>query len=150
MVKNRGGIIGLITFIFGLVFGGLATLLLSTDEKGNTKAPVRGKLKTVKAGLHELTDKEKVAEIYGKASEAGLKQYQAAKVQVVQKVDALKKNLDTIDKEKYKTLVTGVVQTLKKEGAITASQLKKMSTFLYDDYQRLIASKPNRSTKTKK
>jgi gas vesicle protein len=137
MTRNRGGIFGSITFLLGLIFGGFLTLLLSTDEKGETRKEVKGKVREIKKSLKEVSERERIEAIFGDVSREATERYREAKAMLTARLAELKQAVDTIDKEKYGNVVQDVVKELKKEGQMTATQLKKLSAYLAEDYQKI-------------
>jgi gas vesicle protein len=137
MTRNRGGIFGSITFLLGLIFGGFLTLLLSTDEKGETRKEVKGKVREIKKSLKEVSERERIEAIFGDVSREATERYREAKAMLTARLAELKQAVDTINKEKYGNVVQDVVKELKKEGQMTATQLKKLSAYLAEDYQKI-------------
>jgi hypothetical protein len=137
MSRNRGGIFGSITFLLGLVFGGFLTLLLSTDEKGDMKKTVKNTVSDIKQRLKEVSEKERIEAIFGDVSKEATERYQEARELFINKLAGLKQAVNTVDKEKYMAIIGEVTDELKKEGAMTAQQLKKLTNYLAEDYKKV-------------
>jgi hypothetical protein len=137
MAQRHGGLFGSLTFLFALIFGGFLTLLLSTDEKGEIRKEVKDKLKDIKAKLKEVSEKERVQQIFGEVSKEATARYREAKALLVSRLAEVKQAVETIDKDKYQAVVDQVVTELKKEGAMTAQQLKTLTHYLSEDYKKI-------------
>lgn len=148
MSKSRGGFLSFLSMLVGLILGGLAALLLTTDETGDTKAPVKTKIKTLKTKLREASESDRVKKIFGQTSQEATTRYRQAKDLLISKLGQLKEAVESIDKDKYKSVVETVMADLKKDGAMTATQLKKLAGYLQADYKKL-AAKP-KAAKAKK
>jgi RecA/RadA recombinase len=147
MTRDRGGILGSLTFLLGLVFGGFLTLLLSTDEKGETRRTIKTKVKEIKKTLKDVSEKERIQEVFGEVSKEATTRYLEAKELLVAKLAGLKEAVETVDKEKYMAVVNEVTAELRKEGAMTAAQLKKLTQFLADDYKKVTKKATKTNTK---
>ncbi len=135
-MANNKSAFGMVTFAIGLLFGGLAALLFSTDESGKTKKNVQKGVSRVKQVMMEAADRERVREVFGKASAKANRLYAEARQNLSEKVEYLRDRFEKVDKERYSQVVNEVMTELKKDGAMTATQLKKLKNYFVEDYQR--------------
>jgi len=134
-------------FLLGAFLGALATLLFSTDEKGETKESVKKKVTQLKVYLKDLGESERVKEIFGKNTEELKKLYRQAKEELVDQLSQLKGSIEDIDKERYAKAVGDVIEELKKDTQATGEQLTTLKKFLTEDYKKI---RSGMAKKTKK
>jgi archaellum component FlaD/FlaE len=94
-------------------------------------------VREIKKSLKEVSERERIEAIFGEVSREATERYHEAKGMLTARLGELKQAVDTIDKEKYGNVVQDVVKELKKEGQMTAVQLKKLSAYLAEDYQKV-------------
>lgn len=134
MSKNDGkGII----FMIGAAIGALVALLMATDEEGETKKPVKGKLKKVKTKIKENPEAERLLAIFGEKSAKVQETYSEAVGMLNEKLTSFKGSVGEIDKSKYTAIVDEVVSDMKTASTMTATQLKKLKSFMLQDFEKL-------------
>jgi uncharacterized protein (DUF3084 family) len=133
MAKKKGGILVLLAALVGAI----TAIFFTTDEQGETKETVRGKVKALKARLKDVDEKQVAQKIFGEKSDEVLKMFRESKETVVTRLAKLKGTLDEIDKQKYLDIVTEVTEDLKHKSAVTSKQLAKLKDYLGDDYKKL-------------
>lgn len=135
---------GGVGFLTGLVVGGVAALILATDDKGNTRPEVKNRLAIGKA--RAKAELAKVREVLNESWEGLNSTYLKAKHDLSIKLEQIKKNAGTIDKARYLQAVNEVMDGLKTSGSVTAAQMGNIKTFLVEDYSKL-ATAPEPSPK---
>lgn len=143
---RSSGVLGFFTFLIGIVAGAVAALLLATDEKGATRKEVKSKVADVKSKAKEMSESDRVKEIFGKTTAEAKRMYAVASSSLKTKVGELKDNYEKIDKKRYADAVSQVVSEFKKNNTSTAEELKRLKAYFLEDYERLT----KQSKKTKK
>lgn len=144
MAKNKG-LFGTLTFLIGLIFGGLITLIFSTDEKGEMRESLKDRVGDLKAKLKEVSETERIKTIYGNVSKEATARYRQAKNLLIDKLALLKTSLKDVDQDKYKKVVNEVIAQLKEDGSMTATELKKLGSYLAQDYHKLVSKSVKKS-----
>jgi gas vesicle protein len=136
---------GFFTFMVGIIAGGVAALFLATDEKGATKKQVRSQVAKAKSKVKEVSDSERVKEIFGKSTAEAKRMYAVASSSLKTKVGEIKEQYEKIDKKRYTDAVSQVVAEFKKNNRTTSAELNKLKTYFLEDYERL--AKPDKKSK---
>lgn len=124
MSKGKVFLAGLIGAVAGAVGG-----LLFAPKSG----------KEMREDLVELLEgtNEKVKEVFGNASKAAIDKYQEIKGTVIDKLVAVKSVGKEIDKEKYASIVDGVVEEFKDDFTTTKNGALKMANQLKKDWEKV-------------
>lgn len=136
---------GFFTFMVGIIAGGVATLFLATDEKGATKKQVKSQVAKAKSKVKEVSDSERVKEIFGKSTAEAKRMYAVASSSLKTKVEEIMEQYEKIDKKRYTDAVSQVVAEFKKNNRTTSAELNKLKTYFLEDYKRL--AKPDKKSK---
>jgi hypothetical protein len=127
---------GLVIFLFGATVGSIVAFLLGTNDEGEMKPVVKAKIKDskkkIKAGRKWV--QETARDLAESVPENLKAAYEAAKKAVATKVDAAKKALEKIDREKYAKFVSEVVEDMKKAGTVAGTQAGTLKDYLMADY----------------
>lgn len=129
----------------GIIAGGVATLFLATDEKGATKKQVKSQVAKAKSKVKEVSDSERVKEIFGKSTAEAKRMYAVASSSLKTKVEEIMEQYEKIDKKRYTDAVSQVVAEFKKNNRTTSAELNKLKTYFLEDYKRL--AKPDKKSK---
>jgi gas vesicle protein len=137
MSKNHGSffLAGLLGAMAGAV-GGL--LLAPKSGKATRKDIVKLANEISKKIKTESTEtKERVEEVFGKATDEATAKYNEIKDAVVAKVAALKTAGTSIDKDKYTKVVTDVVADFKTDLKASKTGAAKISALLVKDWNKV-------------
>ena len=114
---------------FGAVLGGLAAFFLSPRSGPENREMAKKKIDELMKLLKEKNLKEIAVEIYGKASEEGMRLYEKASSELNTRLSKAKKTMSEIDRTKYKDLVVDVIGRLKEEKDATQERLVKLQDY---------------------
>jgi gas vesicle protein len=125
--------------LFGIAAGAIGGLLLAPQSGKKTREDLkRMALKLSKEISDTIKDtKEKVEEIFGKATEKTIAKYKEIKSTVVNKVAEVKNTGKEIDKEKYIKIVEGVVEEFKDDFTETKDGATKMIALMKKDWEKI-------------
>lgn len=129
MDKNKASKMGLL-FMGGVAAGYLAKKMMDSDG-------FKKKRTEVMTALGEAVDKERIKKVFGDTKEDMVVSYQTAKSKLVDGVSRTKEAISDLDKNKYQTIVDGVVESLKNTGKYTAEQLKLLRGYFMDDFTKI-------------
>jgi len=140
---------GLILFLFGATVGSMLAFLLGTDDEGQMKPVVKAKIKYSKKKMKEGSKwvQETAQDLAKSVPESIKKEYEAARKMVAEKVEATKKALGKIDREKYAKLVSEVVENMKKAGTVVGSKADQLKNYLMEDYTLIMTTTPAKTTR---
>jgi gas vesicle protein len=128
-----------IATMVGAVAGAIGGLLLAPQSGKKTREDLKKmalKLSKEVSGTVKDT-KEKVEEVFGKATEETIAKYKEVKSTVVNKVAEVKNAGKDIDKEKYAKIVEGVVGEFKNDFTETKDGAMKMVSLLKKDWLKI-------------
>lgn len=137
MSKNKGGffLAGLVGALAGAI-GGLLLAPKSGKETRNDIAKLASEIsKRIKTETSET--KERVKDVFGKATEDATDKYNEIKNAVVGKVASIRTAGEELDKEKYGKVVEGVVSDFKDDFKNTKSGAEKIVSYLKKDWERM-------------
>jgi gas vesicle protein len=140
MYRDRGG--WGVFLMLGALIGAVAALLLGTDEEGNTKKPVKVKVKKTKVYLHDFKQDhlDPVKEVFGEKTREAKAAFDEAVERFENKLAAVKGSIESLDRDKYNEVVNDVIADLKKSSGMTTGQLKRLGSYLKNDYSEIISS----------
>lgn len=131
--------------------GATAAGLFLTSKKGKQlKKDTEKKLKELKKKLNETEVEKKAKKIFGKATKETKELYVKASSALLEKMADLKKRAGRVDANRYKNLVSDVLEDLKKSGSHSAKTLKLFGENLAADWQLFTkdtTKKPNSKKK---
>ena len=123
----------------GAVAGAIGGLLLAPQSGKKTREDLKKiaiRLSKEVSGTVKDT-KEKVEEVFEKATEETIAKYKKIKSTVVDKVAEVKAAGKEIDKEKYAKIVEDVVEEFKTDFTGTKSGAAKMITLMKKDWEKI-------------
>jgi len=125
--------------MIGAVAGAIGGLLLAPQSGKETREDLKKMaLKLSKEVGDTVKDtKEKVEEIFGKATDKTIAKYKEIKSTVVNKVAEVKSAGKEIDKEKYIKIVEDVVEEFKDDFTETKDGAIKMITLMKKDWEKI-------------
>ena len=128
-----------IATMIGAVAGAIGGLLLAPQSGKKTREDLKKMaLKLSKEVQGTVKDtKEKVEEIFGKATEETIAKYKEVKSTVVNKVAEVKSAGKEIDKEKYAKIIEGVVSEFKDDFTGTKDGANKMISLMKKDWEKI-------------
>ena len=128
-----------IATMVGAVAGAIGGLLLAPQSGKKTREDIKKvALKLSKEINGTIKDtKEKVEEVFGKATEETIAKYKEVKSTVVNKVAEVKNAGKEIDKEKYAKIVENVVSEFKDDFTGTKDGAMKMVSLLKRDWLKI-------------
>ena len=133
--KGKFLLAGLIGAIAGAV-GGILLAPQSGEKTRNDIAKLAADiLKQVRLGVVETENR--VKEIYGSATKSTKDSYVAVKQAVAEKVASIKEAGESIDKDRYATIVEKVVADYKKDFEKTKNGATKMVELLKKDWEKV-------------
>ena len=128
-----------LTGLFGTLIGAIGGLLLAPQSGKKTRDDIKRMLsklnKEVETGVKDT--KERVAEIFGNASEETVAKYKEIKSAVMKKVAEVKTAGKEIDKEKYSMIVEDVVIDFKEDLKATKNGAIKLVSQLNKDWEKI-------------
>jgi len=113
----------------GALLGGVAAFFLSPRSGPENRKMAMKKIDELIKLLKEKKLQEIAVEIYGKATEEGMKLYEKASVELGNRLNEVKKTMSEIDQEKYKDLVTDVIERVRQEKEATQERLTKLQDY---------------------
>ncbi len=125
--------------MIGAVAGAIGGLLLAPQSGKKTREDIKKmaiKLSKEVSGTVKDT-KEKVEEIFGKATEETIAKYKKIKSTVVNKVAEVKSAGKGIDKEKYAKIVETIIGEFKDDFAGTKDGAGKMISLMKKDWEKI-------------
>jgi len=128
-----------IATMIGAVAGAIGGLLLAPQSGKKTREDIKKIVvrlgKEVQGTVKDT--KQKVEEVFGKATDETLAKYKEIKSAVVNKVAEVKTAGKEIDRDKYAMLVEGVVNDFKADFKETKNGAIKMVSFLKKDWEKV-------------
>ena len=128
-----------LTGLFGTLIGAIGGLLLAPQSGKKTRDDIKRMLsklnKEVETGVKDT--KERVAEIFGNASEETVAKYKEIKSAVMKKVAEVKTAGKEIEKEKYSMIVEDVVIDFKEDLKATKNGAIKLVSQLNKDWEKI-------------
>lgn len=128
-----------LTGLFGTLIGAIGGLLLAPQSGKKTREDIKKMLlkldKEVETGVKDT--KERVAEIFGNASEEAVTKYKEIKSAVMKKVAEVKTAGKEIDKDKYSMIVEDVVIDFKEDLKATKNGAIKLVAQLKKDWEKI-------------
>lgn len=125
--------------MIGAVAGAIGGLLLAPQSGKKTREDIKKmaiKLSKEVSGTVKDT-KEKVEEIFGKATEETIAKYKKIKSTVVNKVAEVKSAGKGIDKEKYTKIVETIIGEFKDDFTGTKDGASKMISLMKKDWEKI-------------
>lgn len=128
-----------IATMVGAVAGAIGGLLLAPQSGKKTREDIKKMaLKLSKEINGTIKDtKEKVIEVFGKATEETIAKYKEVKSTVVNKVAEVKNAGKEIDKEKYAKIVEDVIGDFKTDFTETKDGATKMVALMKKDWSKI-------------
>lgn len=125
--------------VLGAVTGIIGGLLLAPQSGKKTRKDITELAlkigKQIESGAKETEARAK--DVFGKASETTIAKYDEIKGAVVDKLVEFKKVGKTIDKEKYSTIVDGVVKEFKEDLSASKNGASKITKQLKGDWEKV-------------
>lgn len=122
--------------LFGAILGGLTAFFLAPKSGKENREMAKKKFRQLKEMLQDKKIDEIVMEIYGKASDEGRKLYVKARKELDSRLDEMNDTLNDIDKKKYMSLVTDVMDHVKDEAEATKERVTKLQDYLVDRWDQ--------------
>lgn len=137
MSKNKGSFF--LAGILGAAAGAIGGLLLAPKSGKATRKDIVKLANDIskKIKTESVETKERVEEVFGKATDEAMAKYNEIKDTVVTKVAALKTAGTSIDKDKYTKVVEEVVTDFKSDLKETKSGASKISAYLIKDWNKV-------------
>ena len=125
--------------LLGAMAGAIGGLLLAPQSGKETRKDIIKVANDIsrKIKTEASETKERVEEVFGKATDEAMAKYNEIKNSVVSKVAALKTTGMAIDKEKYTKVVDEVVSDFKSDLDSTKSGATKIASFLKKDWEKM-------------
>lgn len=115
--------------VIGSIIGGLAAFFLSPKSGKENRDLVSKKVMEIKTMIEEKQIQARVKEIYGEVTEEGTRVYTMARTQLDSKLDEIKKSVDEISMEKYRSIVEDVISRVKEETQESSERLAKLHQY---------------------
>ena len=131
--KNNLGL----AFLIGAAAGAVATLFMPDKQREQSKKFIQDKAKKINEKLREVDQIDTALKVFDSKSKEAVGHIENARDMLVDQLSKLKGTVDEIDKDKYSEVVNQVVNQLKKTANLTTIQIKKLTTYLENDYKKL-------------
>ncbi len=126
--------------LLGTIIGGIAAFFLAPNSGEENRKSVMKLLEGLRKELDKMELDKKVKEIYGEVTEESRTTFLKVKKELIKELEDLKDRWREIDKEKYKIMVSNLVDNLKKNSKTEAKILNKMKASFLEDWEKF--SKP--------
>lgn len=135
--------------VIGSMLGALAGVFLAPKSGKENREAVLKKIQELKKTLEKMEIDKKAKEIFGVASEEGIKILTMVKEDLMKGLDMMEERLEDIDKEKYAKMVKEAIERVSKETKETTAKLKVLEKALMQDWSSTHFAKALKQT-TKK
>jgi gas vesicle protein len=115
--------------VIGSVIGGLAAFFLTPKSGKENRELVSKKIMEIKTMIEEKQIQARVKEIYGEVTEEGTRVYTMAREKLDSRLDEVKKSVDEISMEKYRSIVEDVISKVKEETQESTERLAKLHQY---------------------
>ncbi len=115
--------------VIGSIIGGLAAFFLTTKSGKENRELVSKKIMEIKTMIEEKQVQARVKEIYGEVTDEGTRVYSMARQQLDARLDEVKKSVDEISMEKYRSIVEDVVGRVREETHESTERLAKLHQY---------------------
>ncbi len=122
--------------IFGAVVGGLAAYFLSPRTGKENREMFKKKIKELNKMLEEGELKDRVREIYGDVTEQSKKTYTLAREELDTRLNDVKKSVDDIDKDKYKSILDDVITRVQDETKESVDRLTQLRDYFMEKFNQ--------------
>jgi gas vesicle protein len=136
--------------LLGLAAGAVAGLFLAPKSGKQLRKDVSKKTKEIQKLLEEKDFEEIVKGIFGSVNKDSVELLEKAKINLAEKLANLKDSLEKLDKEKYKQIVSEVVDEVKTDKSVSQDSLSKLKTYLESDFKKLQKGKKTSAPKKSK
>ncbi len=125
--------------LLGAVVGALGGLLLAPQSGKSTREAISMLAKELSKKIKTETKetKERVLDVFGKATDEATQKYNEVKNSVVGKVAQVKTAGEKIDKDKYGKVVDEVVSEFKSELDSAKGSVSKIAMYLKKDWEKV-------------
>lgn len=120
--------------IFGAVVGAVAAYFLTPRTGKENRELFKKKIQDLNKMLEEHGPQETVKLIYGEVTEQGKQTYNMAREEMDTRLTELKKSVDVVDTEKYKSIVDDVINRVKDETNESVDRLSKLRAYFMDRF----------------
>ncbi|MFZ2153420.1 MAG: YtxH domain-containing protein [Microgenomates group bacterium] len=137
MSKNKSGFF--LAGLIGALAGAVGGLLLAPKSGKETRQDIARLAADISKRIKTETNetKERVKDVFGKATEEATDKYNQVKNAVVGKVATLRTAGENIDKDKYAKVVDDVVAEFKDDFRSSKSGAEKIVGYLKKDWEKL-------------
>lgn len=125
----------------GAFLGAIATFFLSPTSGEENRKMVAKKVKQLEELLEDAEIDKKVKLIFGEVTEEATMLYKKSKKMLIKKLSELREAVESIDKEKYETVVHETVEILKKEAKKEGREMEKLKEELSKEWKKLAPAK---------
>ncbi len=150
MVDNKKSSKFGLGMIFGLLTGAVAGLFLAPKSGKRLQQDVKKVAKKARKLFEEKELEDIVRDVFGKVTEETMSLFEYTIDSLADRLSDLKGNLGTINRDKYKELVSETVETVREEKNIPDDLIRKLKKYLEGDYQRLTGVKKQKKATAKK
>ena len=126
-----------LAFLIGAAAGAIATLFMPDKQREQSKKFIAEKTKLLESKLREVDQIDAALKVFDSKSKDAVQYIDKARSMLIVQLSKLKGAVDEIDKDKYSAVVSQVVDQLKKSANLTANQVKKLTSYLEEDYKKL-------------
>lgn len=133
MNNNKSSKLG-VGLVIGSILGGVAAFFLSPKSGKENRELVSKKIQEIKKMIEEKKIQERVKEIYGDVTDEGMKLYTMAHDEMNNRLDELKKSMDEIDINRYKAMVTDVIDRIKDESQESGDRISKLKDYFMNKW----------------
>ena len=124
-------------FGLGLVAGWFVKKMFDSPQFEPHREKIVATTEELKLRLLESEPAERVRDIFGQATDELLDVYLNTKEKLIAELSLLKVSLDEIEKKKYITIVTELINDLRSENKLSSRQLESLMTALQKDFSKV-------------
>jgi hypothetical protein len=134
MTENSSTTKNIIMFGLGVTAGWFIKQLFDSPQFAPQKEKITATAQELRTRLMESEPAERVRTIFGSLSDELLSIYVESKEKLVAELSELKVSIDEIDKKKYISIVTAIINELRTENKLSSKQLEALTKALQSDY----------------
>lgn len=125
-----------VTFSLGLVAGWFVKQLFDSPKFQNQREQVMITANELRQRLVDFDEDGRIKTIFGKNSKEFKQIYQETREKIINELETLQIAFDEIDKEKYSSIVTEVLDSLK-DSRLGKEQIENLSQALLADFKKI-------------
>lgn len=121
----------------GTIVGYIASLFVPAKTKTDHKKKVKNIALSINKIYQDENERERIKEAFEKYTKESVATYRQAKKNFVINLAKLKATAETIDKSKYKDVLTKTIKQIASQQSVSVKQFDKFKTMLLSDFDKL-------------